>query len=274
MLIKSKRIRLMMIAIVLLLICTVFVVTIHRFNTKMINGRIDIGGYKLYVNSHGKGEPTVIFENGLGSLNGDWGLVQPQISKITRTFSYDRAGMGKSDKSNLERTSLNQVKELHTLLNNTKIEPPYIIVAHSIGGYNARIFAATYPKEVVGIVFVDCSHEDQFADTKNITAEQYKQFATEEQEQNIDELSLSANQVKEIRKKDALRNMPIIVLAADHKLTVDQNKKWSDFQSDIASLSNKSKKIIVKDSGHYIQLEKPQIVADAIKEIINEVKKG
>ena len=182
--------------------------------------------------------------------------------------------MGKSDKSNLERTSLNQVKELHTLLKNTKIEPPYIIVAHSIGGYNARIFAATYPKEVVGIVFVDCSHEDQFADTKNITAEQYKQFAAEEQEQNIDELSLSANQVKEIRKKDALRNMPIIVLTADHKLTVDQNKKWVDFQSDIASLSNKSKQIIVKDSGHFIQLEKPQIVVDAIKEIINEVKKA
>lgn len=75
----------MMIAIVLLF-CAVIGVTVHRSNTKMINGLIDIGGYKLYVNSHGKGEPTVIFENGLGSLNGDWGLVQPQISKLLVSF--------------------------------------------------------------------------------------------------------------------------------------------------------------------------------------------
>lgn len=96
------------------------------------------------------------------------------------------------------------------------------------------------------------------------------------EEQTFDELLISAKQVKEIRKKDALRNIPIIVLTADHKgeeSAAISEETWLNYQNDLVTLSDYSKHIIVTDCGHYIQNDKPQVVIDAIKEIINGMKK-
>lgn len=274
--IKKNRIRLITVVAALLVICTLIGIWVTT-NTESVTasttflGKIDIGGYSLYTNCCGKGTPTVIFESGLGEGNGIWAYIKQQISPITRTFSYDRAGIGISDKSNLERTSLNEVYELHTLLKNTKVKGPYIIVAHSIGGYNARLFAGTYPNEVAGIVFVDCSHENQYDNMSQEEIETRKKQLVGCPEQNLDELIISSNQVKEIRKKDSLRNIPITVLTAEDTLTVVSS--WADFQNDLASLSNNSKHAIVEGSGHMMQYDKPQVIIDAIKDMINEVRK-
>jgi len=240
---------------------------------------IDIGQYNLNVNCYGKGTPTVIFESGLGDDNGVWTLVQPVISKNTRTFSYDRAGLRNSDTGDLPRTSLAQVHELHNVLNKAKVKAPYSIVAHSIGGYNARLFTGTYPKEVCGIIFVDCSHENQFEDRVKRSSSKEIEIAKSQligEEQTFDELLISANQVKEIRKKDVLRNIPIIVLTAGHKgdkSSAISEETWLNYQNDLASLSDYSKHIMVEDSSHYIQKDKPQVVIDAIQGIVNGMSK-
>lgn len=233
----------------------------------------------ICVNCCGIGDPTVVFESGLGCTQDDWKVVQNQISKHTSTFSYDRSGLGNSDADDSSRTSLDQVHELHTVLNKAKVKGPYILVAHSIGGYNARLFAATYPKEVAGIIFVDSSHENQFEDrVKRCTSKEIELFKSQliDEEQSFDELLISGKEVKEARKKDTLRSIPIIVLTADHKgqeSSVITEETWRNYQRDLATLSNYSKHIIVEDCGHYIQKDKPQVVIDAIKEMINGVNK-
>lgn len=233
----------------------------------------------IYVNCCGCGAPTVVFESGLGCTQDDWKVVQNQISKHTSTFSYDRLGLGNSGADNSSRTSLDQVHELHTVLNKAKVKGPYILVAHSIGGYNARLFAAAYPKEVASIIFVDCSHENQFEDRmKRCTSKEIEVFKRQliDEEQNFEELLISGKQVKEARKKDVLRNIPIIVLTADHKgeeSSVITEEIWRSYQKDLATLSNYSKHIIVEDCGHYIQKDKPQVVINAIKEMINGMSK-
>jgi len=58
---------------------------------------IDVGGYRLHLNCTGEGAPTVVLDAGLGGSSLDWALVQPELSRSTRTCSYDRAGMGWSD---------------------------------------------------------------------------------------------------------------------------------------------------------------------------------
>ncbi len=224
-----------------------------------------------------KGTPTVIFESGLGDDNGVWKLVQQEISKTTITFSYDRALLRNSAIGDLSRTSLEQVHELHTLLNKAKVKAPYIIVAHSIGGYNARLFAGTYPKELAGIIFIDCSHENQFEDRVNRSSAEEIEMVRKQligEEQTFYKLLRSAKQVKEIRKKDALRNIPIIVLTADHKgeeSAAISEETWLNYQNDIVTLSDYSKHIMVKDCCHYIQKDKPQIVIDAINEIVDRM---
>ena len=139
----------------------------HAVSTKIeenkyppIGNMVDVGGYRLHIHSQGEGSPTVVFDSGLGCTSLDWSLVQPELSITTRVVSYDRAGYGWSDESPLERTSENIVKELHTLLHNAGMQGPYILVGHSFGGNNVRLFASEYPDEVAGVVLVDASHED------------------------------------------------------------------------------------------------------------------
>jgi len=124
---------------------------------------VDAGGYRLDLNCTGEGSPAVILETGLGVPSISWDQVQRQVDKFTRVCSYDRAGYGYSDPGPLPRTSLRIATELHALLTNAGVPAPYILVGHSFGGFNVRVFAGQYPKEVAGMVLVDSSQEDQTA---------------------------------------------------------------------------------------------------------------
>jgi pimeloyl-ACP methyl ester carboxylesterase len=90
-------------------------------------------------------------------------MVVSSIKPVTRICYYDRAGLGLSDQAPTPRTSKDMVKDLHTLLVNAGITPPYILVGHSIGGFNVRVYASQYPDEIVGMVLVDSSHPDQWS---------------------------------------------------------------------------------------------------------------
>jgi pimeloyl-ACP methyl ester carboxylesterase len=85
------------------------------------------------------------------------------VAQTTRVCAYDRAGLGWSERGPEPLTVEHTVEELHTLLTNAGIEGPYVLVGHSLGGAYVRAYAFRYPEEVVGLVLVDASHEDQEA---------------------------------------------------------------------------------------------------------------
>lgn len=126
---------------------------------------VDAGGFRLNLNCTGRateGIPTVILESGAGVPGVGWKLVQPHIEKFARVCSYDRAGYGWSDLPvDFRRTSSEVAKELHTALQNAGVQPPYVLVGHSLGGFNIRAYNGLYSEEVAGAIFVDSSHEDQ-----------------------------------------------------------------------------------------------------------------
>ena len=132
----------------------------RRFNP-MAGRRFDVGGFKMHIDCTGEGSPTVILDSGLGDTYVSWRKVQPQIAKFTRVCSYDRAGLGYSDPSSQPRTSKVIATELHALLQAAGIAPPYVLVGHSIGGFNVRLYASLYRSEVAGMVLVDASHPAQ-----------------------------------------------------------------------------------------------------------------
>lgn len=121
---------------------------------------VKIGSFSLNLNCTGKGRPAIILESGLGMPSIGWTFVQPRIARMARVCSYDRAGYGWSDPGPFPRTSREIARELHALLANGRIPPPYILVGHSFGGFNVRLFNQMYPREVAGVVFVDASQED------------------------------------------------------------------------------------------------------------------
>lgn len=239
------------------------------------NARIDVGGYKLFINSEGKGHPTVVFDTGYADAAKDsWNLVAPEVAKFTNVVTYDRAGLGQSDKSPRARTTEVMVEELHTLLQKAHIKGPYILVGHSFGGFNVRLFAAKYPKETAGLILVDTSHEDQdellIEKMPAEVQEMYKgQFTVES---SYVEMQICETQVREARP--ALKNVPLIVLSADnHGFPGDNPEEiWAQMQKDLASMSTKSKLVLATGSSHYIQKDQPQLVIQAIKDMMTMIK--
>ena len=124
--------------------------------------RVDVGGFSLHIYCTGEGSPTVVVDAGNGDFSVGWSGIQPEVAKSTRICTYDRAGYGWSDPSPSPRTAKVMAEELHTLLVNAGIEPPYVLVGHSLGGHNVHMFASLYPDEVAGIVLVDSAHPQQF----------------------------------------------------------------------------------------------------------------
>src|ERR1700739_1209538 len=106
----------------------------HR--TSPPSGRlVDVGGHKMHLDCTGQGAPTVVLESGLWDNWVVWYKVQPAISKFTQVCSYDRAGLGFSDpRPDQQPDSHNIAYNLHTLLANAGINPPYVLVGHSLGG--------------------------------------------------------------------------------------------------------------------------------------------
>ena len=119
---------------------------------------VDVGGYKLRVRTAGTaagGRPTVVFESGLGTELENWDVVQRDLARETATFTYDRPGIGGSEPGRAAPTLPHIVAELRALLAKTGTRTPYVLVGHSMGGPAIRLFAARYPGEVAGLVYVD-----------------------------------------------------------------------------------------------------------------------
>jgi pimeloyl-ACP methyl ester carboxylesterase len=137
---------------------------------------VDIGGRRLNLYCRGTGSPAVIFDSGGNDTTIAWALVQPAISKTHTTCSYDRAGLGFSDASDRASTVRNDVDDIHRALQTAHIKPPYLLVGHSLGGMAVRVFADRYRDEVVGMVIVDGSHEDQVSRAKARAALEAKEM--------------------------------------------------------------------------------------------------
>ncbi len=116
---------------------------------------IDVGNGRLHLHSQGAGAPAVVLEAGLAATSVSWSYVQPEIAKFTSVCSYDRAGLGWSDAGQAPRTVQAMVGELKLLLENAGVRGPFILVGHSFGGLLIRAFAASFPEDVAGLVFVD-----------------------------------------------------------------------------------------------------------------------
>jgi pimeloyl-ACP methyl ester carboxylesterase len=115
--------------------------------------------HKMYFQTGGTGDATVVFENGHASTWDAWDNINPQVASFTKVFRYNRMGYGKSEGSTKPRTFIQIAIELHELLQKAKMPPPYILAGHSMGGATIRAFASLYQNEIAGLIFVDPFNE-------------------------------------------------------------------------------------------------------------------
>jgi pimeloyl-ACP methyl ester carboxylesterase len=120
---------------------------------------VDIGGRHLHVVDHGGTGVPVVVETGSGALARGWDDIAPRITEFARFVTYDRAGYGWSDEGRWRTTGTDVAGDLCGLLAALRIDGPYVLVGHSLGGLYVRSFLDAYPDQVAGIVLVDSSHE-------------------------------------------------------------------------------------------------------------------
>lgn len=119
-------------------------------------------GRKLNLVCIGQGSPTVILTAGTGDWSLSWNAVQTPVSQKTRVCAWDRAGSGYSDGSGQAQSATNMEADLSALLMKARVEPPYVLVAHSAGAYETLLFADRHRASVAGMVLVDPSLPDMF----------------------------------------------------------------------------------------------------------------
>src|SRR5829696_4975639 len=258
---------------------------------------VDIGNRSLFLSCSGTGSPTVILESGLNDTAAVWSAVQGEVTRTTRVCSYDRANVpgGASDSSDPTastrrlRSAAELVADLHALLAAAAVPGPYVLVGHSVGGLIVRLYAATYPGEVVGMVLVDATHEDNWSRLEeeigpDVWPTAVAQFTQAVAAGVLEPLALeaTADEVREAREDRLLPAMPLIVLTHTEPpdaatllpgLSVAASEGlWSEQQVDLVTLLPDSRQIFAEGSGHYIQNDRPDLVIDAIADVVEAVR--
>jgi len=225
---------------------------------------------ELAVTQHGT--PPVIFENGLGGRMEWWSKVLPDISRDTTTFAYNRPGYGNSDPAATPRDGLHIVDELRTLLRDKGMQPPYVLVGHSLGGLYMQLYARRYPEDVSALILVDSTHPQQLDGEGALQKQSFLLrglLGVMITGAAKDELDLLPQTGKQVLNLPTLSGIPVFVLSASKPLA-EQSAVADDANAkrrDIARLYPGAKQVWV-DSGHAIPLEKPEAIIAAIREAL------
>ncbi|MBZ5719269.1 MAG: alpha/beta hydrolase [Acidobacteriia bacterium] len=272
---------------------------------------VDIGGYRLHLNCSGKGGPTVVLDYGLEGSYLDWHRVQPEVARFTRVCSYDRGGYGWSDPSPNPRLPSVMVEELHALLAKAGEKPPYIIVGHSFGGFDALMFAHKYREEVAGVVLVDGSHPDELLPfywrtrlwirmmqfTMPLGLPRWRRWCGVGPPEigPIKQAIGCRSQIyrtayaqwmefpqsaDEIRGLGPLGDLPLVVIARDpertpadpsDEISPQREQHWNKLQRELVELSTNATYMVAKGSGHDVPNHRPDAVVYGVRRVVEKV---
>jgi pimeloyl-ACP methyl ester carboxylesterase len=278
-------------------------------------GLVDIGGGRhLYLECRGEGSPTVVLEAGYRASARYWTddllhaddprqMVLPAVAEFTRVCAYDRPGtiasigeddfVSRSDPIAQPRTAPEGVADLHALLQAAEVPGPYVLAAHSLGGLFARLYASTYPDEVVGLVLVDAFSERL---ETLMTPEKWAALVRLNQSVGTDEVIPIPGYgdvetlkwgtynavVREAVAASPLRPMPLAVLA--HGKPFPQSADAPGFTTgeveaillkaneDLATLVPNARLTVATESGHDIHQDQPELVSEAIRQVVAGVR--
>ncbi|HYO45773.1 MAG TPA: alpha/beta fold hydrolase [Gemmatimonadota bacterium] len=266
---------------------------------------VDVDGHAIRVQTAGldlagHGRPIVVFESGLGTPLETWTPVLSAVSEFAPAVAYDRAGIGLSEPDGLPPTPEHVAERLHALLNEIGANPPYVLVGHSLGGPYVRAFSGMFPDEIAGLVYVDPSDftaamADQLAPFEAIGAGEAGKEALHNEVRQLystspPDIQAEWRVVEELLDSGfaSLRELPsprvpiAMLLAARYEefpvstpLPYDDRDWWEaelenriDRLMRLAMESPEGTFAVTSGSGHYIQVDDPELVVAAIRRVV------
>ena len=273
---------------------------------------VEVDGLRMHLVCTGQGSPTVVLDPGLSNSWLHWYKVQPEVAKFARVCSYDRAGLGWSDPRPGPRTSKVIAEELHSLLRNAGIAPPFVLVGHSIGGLNMQMYASLYRSEVSGMVLVDSVHADQ----RRVFGAEFQrgsEYWTSVMKRNLwlmpfgiprllgwcgtslpdrraalrafdctaqqnrgwlAEETGSETSSNQVRATGSLGDLPLVVVSRGPTNAAQKPflAVWFALQDSLAHRSTHGRRIIAEGAGHDIHLDRPDVVIAAIRDVWDQFR--
>jgi pimeloyl-ACP methyl ester carboxylesterase len=269
-------------------------------------------GRTLYVECRGTGTPTVIFVSGLRFAADQWSMTAnpgstPAVDGVvqfTRACVYDRPGVvvggtsfSRSSPVAQPITTRDAVADLHAMLGAMGETGPIVLAAHSYGGQIARLFTSTYPQDVAGLVLIDAQSEELqtlltpllFREFLRLNAPQRDSL----EEYPAIERADFERSFAQIRAAAPIRPLPLVVLSADRSVAPQIAAGIADgtlpadilpgygpaidaaqpiAQRHLAELVPGATHITNTNSGHDINIEQPQLVIDAIHQVVDALR--
>jgi pimeloyl-ACP methyl ester carboxylesterase len=256
-------------------------------------------GRKVYTECRGEGSPTVVFESGGGDAADAWSTlppgstlapVLPAVAGFTRVCAYDRPNTtrvtgepSRSDPVPLPRTLTEMAAELHDVLAAAQVPGPYVVVGHSLGGAIGRLHAGSHPDDVVGFVSVDAGHELIYEAFERLVGPPSYQLPGVEYD-----LPATVVEMRQVYPSHPLQQMPMVVLEHSRDRQrfpnpigwkpewplAELQQVWQTAQEDLSALVPGTVHVVASDSGHYIMIDQPQLVINAIHDVVDAARRG
>jgi pimeloyl-ACP methyl ester carboxylesterase len=251
---------------------------------------VDVGGHRLHIRSFGTGSPAVVIEPGIGEIGLVWQGVIDALSDHTMAVLYSRAGYGQSDPGPMPRSADRVVRELSALLTATPVDPPVIVVGHSLGALYALLYASEHRNQVDGLVLLDPPplgfiKGDRFPDLLEMAEEMTAAFRQDAQNERADGNERQAMYLESVASEheqmfesgwswmasvQSLDDMPLVVIASgvfNPQFGTSAAKfqhYWRDSSEELSRLSTRGRFVFVADSTHDIPGDAPGEVVDAV----------
>ncbi len=234
---------------------------------------------KLEYSLIGSGDITVIFLNGYRMSFDSWNSVYPEIANMGRVLLFNSPGIGASPKAKEPQVGYTVVNDCRNLMSHLKLEPPVILVAHSLGGVFANLYARMFEDEVAGVVFVDSSHPLEIEKQKAYKPSAFLRVinnGVKAVEKIFEPYKYSqdesiAETVDQIQQSGDFPNIPIAVVTGTKKMPSVPENAFSlhlRYQVKMLDLSPLSKHYICEESGHFPQITESEKVIEAISDTI------
>ena len=226
--------------------------------------------------------PTLLFFNGFRMPMSSWQPVADQVAEKAQCVLFNRPGIGRSPKAEIHQTGEVVVDMAHELATDLTLKSPLVLVAHSVGGIFANLYARTFPDQVAGIVFVDATHPEEVMAQKQIKPPGLLHGINQwlkAIEKMIYPLKYSEDEcmgqtIEQIHGADDFPDIPITVISGTQKMPFVPQKNHDihlDHQQKLRALSSQSHWIECSGSGHFPQITEPEKVAQGIVQTLDEI---